>query len=199
MHGAMIDKQSRAVGASAPQVAAVGSSPTDDDAIPDLELDDPTIDEAELPRLDTDDAEAIGQEPGYDDLLDRRWLERAADDGVDEEDDGLDGFGLTIDLDGPDADEDGAQVLDLDVGSLLTALPSDGTELDLEPFGHERSDVAMGVGVLRDMLLPDSDDEGRDDSEVGDDDRFPAFDDGSGMVPRPILDDDEPSRDDELS
>jgi hypothetical protein len=193
-----IDTRPERVSSSAP-CAPVGLSPTDDDAIEDLELDDPTIDEAELPQLDTDDADAIGHEPGYDDLLDRGWLERTADDAFEDEGAGVEDIGLTIDLDGPSDDEDGAQVVDLDVGSLLTSLPSDGTELDLEPLGHERSDAAIGVGALREMLLPDSDDDGFDDREVGDDERFPVFDDAPGLAPRPSLDDDDASHNDELS
>jgi hypothetical protein len=188
----------QSVRSSEPHAVAVGSSPTDDDAIDDLELDDPTIDEAELPRLDTDDAEAIWDEPGYDDLIDRGWLERSAEDGLEEDVAALEDIGLTIDLDGPSDDEDGAQVVDLDVGSLLTALPSDLTELELEPLGHERGDTVLGVGALRDLLLPDSDDDGLEDGEVGDDERFPVFDDASGIAPRSNLDDD-PGQSDELS
>jgi hypothetical protein len=168
----------------------VGLSPTDDDAIEELELDDPTIDEAALPHLDIDDPEALGQEPGYEDLLDRALLERAADDDLEDDGAGLEDIGLTIDLDGPAADEDGARIVDLDVGSLLTALPAEASELELDLLGHERGDAAMGVGVLRGMLLPESDEDGLDDGVVGDDERFPAFDDAADIVPRPGLDED---------
>jgi hypothetical protein len=188
------------VSSSALRAASVGPTPTDDDAIDGLEFDDPTIDEIELPELDTDDAEALGHEQNYDDLIDRRWLERTADDAeLDDDRDALRDIGLTIELDGPNVDDDGAQVLDLDVGSLLTPLPGDGTELDLEPFGQERGDTGTGIGVLRGMLLPDSEEGGHDDREVGDDDRFPVFDDASHIAPRPSLDDDDPAHGDELS
>jgi hypothetical protein len=193
----------RRVSSGAPPAVAVGLSPTDDDAIEDLELDDPMIDEADLPQLDTDDAEALGQEPGYEDLLDRSWLERSDDDELDDDGKGLEDIGLTIDLDGPTSEQDGAQVVDLDVGAPLTPLPSEGTELDLEPLGHERGEAEMGAGVLRDVLLrdvllPEDDEDRLDDREVGEDERFPAFDDASDILPRPRLDDDDPTPD-ELS
>jgi hypothetical protein len=186
---------------SASRAAPVGAAPTEDDAIDGLEFDDPTIDELELPELDTEDAEALGHEQNYDDLIDRGWLERTADDAEPEDErDALNDIGLTIELDGPDLEEEGAQVLDLDVGSLLTPLPGDATELDLEPFGHERGDAGTGIGILREMLLPDSEEGGHDDREVGDDHRFPVFDDPSDIVPRPSVDDDDDvAHGDELS
>lgn len=176
---------------------SAGTTALDDDAIDGLELDDPTIDELHLPELDMEDAEAVGHEQSYDDLIDRGWLERKADDGdAEDERDALNDIGLTIDLDDLDVEEEGAQIVDLDVGSLLTALPSDGTELDLEPHGHERGDAT--TGILHGMLLPESEG-GHDDREVGDDDRFPVFDDPSDIAPRPSLDDDELGHGDELS
>jgi hypothetical protein len=163
-----------------------------------LELDDPVIDEAALPKLDTDDAEAGLQEPGFDDLLDRRWLERGADEDWDDERSVVEDIGLTIELDSAPDEEDGAQVVDLDVGSLLTSLPSEGTELDLEPGPlQERGDSAVGVGVLRDVLLPEDDDE-QDDREVGDDARFPVFDDHAERQPR-VPDDESEIGPDDLS
>jgi hypothetical protein len=160
-----------------------------------LELDDPVIDEAALPELDTEDAEAGSLQPGYEDLLDRHWLERAADDDLDDERSAEDDIGLTIDLDSSRDEEEGAQVVDLDVGSLLTSLPSEGTELDLEPGPMlERADTTLGVGALRDVLLPEDEDE-RDDREVGDDERFPVFDDAERQ-PRAPDDDSEIGPDD---
>jgi hypothetical protein len=169
--------------------------PADDEASAELELDDPTIDEAGLPQLDTDDPEALVHESEHDDLLDRGWLERAADDDL-EDDATVEDIGLTIDLDGPATDDEGAQFLDLDVGSLLTSLPGggDGVELDLEPGDRE----GVAVGTLRELLLPDGDTDS-DDREIGDDDRFPAFDDGPAIAPRPLHDDDaDIGRDDDL-
>jgi hypothetical protein len=171
--------------------------PADDEASAELELDDPTIDEAGLPQLDTDDPEALVQQSDYEDLLDRGWLERTADDDPENDSATLEDIGLTIDLDGPEADDEGAQFLDLDVGGLLTSLPGgDGLELELEP-GLDRGD-GVGVGTLRDLLLPDGDDDS-DDREVGDDARFPVFDDGGHIVRRPLPDDDaDIARDDDL-
>jgi hypothetical protein len=161
-----------------------------------LELDDPIIDEAALPELDTEDAEAGLREPGFDDLIDRRWLERAADEDWDDERSPVDDIGLTIELDSAPDEDDGAQVVDLDVGSLLTSLPSEGTELDLEPgLMQERGDAPLGIGALRDVLLPDDDDE-HDDREVGDDERFPVFDEHAERQPRGSDDESEIGPDD---
>lgn len=141
-----------------------------------LELDDISIDEAKLPQLDTEDPEASALEHAHDDLLDRRWLERPAEDEDDEERSVLDSLGVTIELNASGA-EDEAEVVDLDIGELLEPLSPDGT--DTEPLiGHERGDGVFGITVLQDILLPESDDE-HDDRDVGDDDRFPAFDDGA--------------------
>lgn len=168
----------------------------DEEEHDDLELDDPTIDEAALPDLDTEDAELPLRESGYDDLLDRGWLERAAEEEWDDERSPVDEIGLTIELDSPAGDDDGAQVVDLDVGSLLTSLPSEGTELDLEP-GPAQERGELGVGVLHDMLLPEDEDE-QDDREVGDDSRFPVFDD-DGRPARPHADDESEIGPDDLS
>jgi hypothetical protein len=161
-----------------------------------LELDDPIIDEAALPVLDTEDAEAGLREPGFDDLIDRRWLERAAEEDWDDEHSPVDDIGLTIELDGSPDEDDGAQVVDLDVGSLLTSLPLEGTELDLEPGPlPERADSPLGIGALRDVLLPEDDDE-HDDREVGDDERFPVFDEHAERIPRGSDDESEIGPDD---
>jgi len=158
-------------------------SPEDEEEL-ELDLDDPEIDEAGLPPIDMDDAEALGQDAGYGDLLDTSWLDRTAAEEPEDDRATLDDIGLTIELDDSDMDDD-AQVVDLDVGSLLTSLPSEGTELDLDSGAV---DGALAIAALRDVLLP-SDDEVNDDREIGDDDRFPAFDDASDIEPRPSLDD----------
>ena len=161
-----------------------------------LELDDPVIDEAALPALDTEDPEAPLREPGFDDLIDRGWLEKAAEEDWDEERSPPEDIGLTIELDSPGGDDDGAEVVDLDVGSLLTSLPSEGTELDLEPgLAQERGD--FGAGALGGVLLPEDDDE-QDDREVGDDDRFPVFEEDKRPA-RPLGDDESEIGPDELS
>lgn len=173
-----------------------GSPDPDELEFEELELDDPIIDEAALPELDTEDPEGGLRDPGFDDLLDRGWLERAADDEWDDEHAPVEGIGLTIDLDSAPDEDDGAQVVDLDVGSLLTSLPSEGTELDLETgLLSERSDAPLGLGALRDVLLPEDDDE-HDDREVGDDDRFPVFEPGAERHPRPSDDESEIGPDD---
>jgi hypothetical protein len=195
------------VSSSAPSAAPLAFSPSDDDELEELEIGDVSIDEAELPQLDTDDPEALGQDAAFEDLIDHGWLERAAEEELDEEGGRLDDIGLTIDLDGPTAEEDGAQVVDLDVGSLLVPLPEAGeAELELEPVARERSETgSIGIGALRDLLLPesgeddDSVDERPDDREVGDDDHFPVFDDARDIAPRPSEDDEDTNHGDELS
>jgi hypothetical protein len=155
----------------------------------DLELDDPIIDEEAFPELDTEEAEGLTRDSGYDDLLDQGWIERTADDELDDDRSAVDDIGLTIELDSPIDDDDGARVVDLDVGSLLTSLPAEGAELDLEPGTlHERGDAALGGGALRELLLSEDEDE-HDDREVGDDDRFPVFDADDQRSPSPSADD----------
>ena len=170
---------------------AVRAAPTpaeeEDEQAMDLELDDIRIDEANLPQLDTEDPETLALEHAHDDLLDQRWLERPAHDEDDEERSALDDLGLTIELDASGAEDD-AEVVELDVGDLLEPLAPEGTDVELSP-GHERGDAAVGVAMLRDMLLPESEDE-HDESEAGDDERFPAFDDGAPAW-RPVQGDDE--------
>lgn len=177
--------------------------PTDDpmDELDELELDDPVIDEAALPELDVEDAETPVRDSTHDDLLDRGWLERAAEDDKDDERSVDEEIGLTIDLDGPLEDDDSAQVVDLDVGSLLTSLPSDGTELELDIDPREgRADTGLGSlhGSLQDVLLPEDVDAEHDDREVGDDERFPVFD-PDDRAPRPGGDDESEIGPDELS
>jgi hypothetical protein len=159
-----------------------------------LEVPEAELDEADLPPLDMDDPEApLHEGMDYRDLLDGGWLERSAD-GADLEEDGaayLD-VGLTIELNGPDSSDELAQVLDLDVGSLLTLLPGEAMlpgEAVLpggafEPDGDVsrdlgQSDGSFALNALSDMLLPEDVSERREhaDEEVGDDERFPAFED----------------------
>lgn len=168
----------------------VWSSPdeTDDDELElDLDFDDVKIDEARLPALDIDAFDEPGRDQTYDDLLDRRWLDGTVDDDEDEDQSALDGLGVTIELNDSGVEDD-AEVVDLDIGALLTPLPADDAELDASRArGHERDDGGFASAALEDMLLPD-DDEQHDDAEVGDDDRFPAFEDGTPVY-RPLLED----------
>jgi hypothetical protein len=156
--------------------------PAEDEESDDLELGDPRIDEADLPELDLEDAEALGQDHEYEDLLDRRWLEQGGDEDDNEDDRSpIEEVGLTIDLDDLSVEEEGAQIVDLDVGSLLTPLSSDELELELDP-GPEQDRGSFALGALREMLLPEREGAGLDDHDVGDDDSFPAFDDSSAHL-----------------
>jgi hypothetical protein len=172
--------------------SSVAPSPSSDEEEVEIDFDDPTIDESLLPPLDEQDAEVLTSDSGYVDLLDESWLERGAGEDDDDEGTEIDGVGFTIELNEPNTDDDGAQVVDLDVGSLLTSLPNEGTELDLDPRNDLQrglGDGSLAIGAIRDMLLPDTDEEESDDTDVGDDDRFPAFDDASDIAPRPGRDD----------
>jgi hypothetical protein len=161
----------------------------DEEAIPDLDVDDIQIDEANLPRLDTEDPETLALEQAHDDLLDRRWLEQPATDDDGEDRSALDDLGFTIELNASGAEGE-AEEVDLDIGDLLEPLSGDGSDGD-PSLGHERGDGAFGVAALRDMLLPESDVE-HDERDVGDDDRFPVFDDGAPAWRPPQGDDDGP-------
>ena len=157
-----------------------------------IEVPEAELDEADLPPLDMDDPEApLHEGMDYRDLLDGGWLERAAD-GADLEEDGaayID-VGLTIELNGPDTGDELAQVLDLDVGSLLTLLPGEavlpGGAMDLDIDASRdlgQSDGSFALNALSDMLLPEDVLEDavkrheHADDVVDDDERFPAFED----------------------
>lgn len=147
-----------------------------------IEIPEAELDEADLPALDTDDPETpLLEGMDYRDLLDGGWLARGGD-APDAEEDGsayID-VGLTIELNGPDTAEELAQVVDLDVGSLLTSLPAEAIEGDVDAsreLGH--SDGSFALNALRGLLLSEDVLERREhaDDEVGDDERFPAFED----------------------
>ncbi len=188
------------VGVRTTNASIVPSKPDDADGeetgLEEMELDDAELRAMVLPELDTDDPELLLQEAhGYTDLIDGEWLERAAEIGELEEDGAYGEVGLTIELNGPDTGEDLAQVVDLDVGSLLTSLPGEGGDLDLDldlTSDQTLGDGAFALGALGDVSLPGG--EGsqgeRADDEIGDDDRFPVFEDSSIVAPRrPPLDD----------
>jgi len=128
---------------------------------------------------DEDDS-PVGQ-PEYGDLLDAAWLERAAD-ALDLDDELVD-VGLTLDLNEGDDAEEHAFALDLDVGILLTSLPPAGvardlSALDLDAVERELGDGTLALGALREVLLPEERalrQRADDDEEIGEDDRFPAF------------------------
>jgi hypothetical protein len=141
-----------------------------------------------------DDEEDVPAAADYGDLLDARWLEREAD--VLERDDELVDVGLTLDLDDDDEDDENAYAVDLDVGTLLTSLLPAGSDFDsAEPA---LNDGSLASGALSEVLLPEeSPPEERglarradDDEAVGDDERFPAFDESDGLPERPASDDD---------
>lgn len=172
-----------------------------------IEVPEAELDEADLPPLDTDDPEApLHEGMDYRDLLDGGWLERGAD-SADLEEDGaayID-VGLTIELNGPDTGDELAQVLDLDVGSLLTLLPGEavlpgeamlareavlpgetvlpgvlpGDAIESDMDASRDLGASFGLNALRDMLLPEGVPERGEhaDEDVGDDERFPAFED----------------------
>lgn len=186
------------VGSRTTNASNVPSKPADADGeetgLEEMELDDAELSAMVLPELDTDDPELLLQEAhGHTDLIDAEWLERAAEVGELDEDGAYGEVGLTIELNGPDIGEDLAQVVDLDVGSLLTSLPGEGGEIDLDLTSDQTlGDGAFALGALGDVALPGG--EGgqgeRADDEIGDDDRFPVFENSSIVSPRrPPLDD----------
>jgi hypothetical protein len=135
---------------------------------------------------DDEDAPAAAE---YGDLLDAKWLEREVD-VLEPEDDVVD-VGLTLDLDDDDEDDENAYAVDLDVGTLLTSLLPTGVDSDsLDPA---LNDGSLAASALSDVLLPEeraAKERAEDDEAVGDDERFPAFDDASLLSDRPAVDDD---------
>jgi hypothetical protein len=139
---------------------------------------------------DEDEAPAVA--PEYGDLLDANLLERSAD-TVDPDDDLVD-VGLTLDLADRDDVEGLAMVVDLDVGTLLTSLPPAAAVRDERDLGED----ALASGALREVLLPEEHELQRrtdDDEAVGDDERFPAFDATSELLPSSTPVEDEPEAD----
>ena len=152
------------------------------------------------PSVETDEDDPPGGSVDHGDLLDADWLERA-DEDIAGEDDVVE-VALTLDLDADDDADELAQILDLDVGPLLTSLLSsegvlsEGVDMNLELAARESNDVAFGLGALREHLLPEGTgdparageaqwEEGseRGDDEVGDDERFPVFEEVSVVLP----------------
>jgi hypothetical protein len=128
-----------------------------------------------------DPEDAPAGEPEYADLLDGKWLERTAD-ALEVDDDVVD-IGLTLDLDEQDDADEHAYSLDLDVGTLLTSLPAAGVRESTasDPYAPERElgEGALALGALRELLLPEeraARQRADDDEEIGEDERFPAFD-----------------------
>jgi hypothetical protein len=167
-----------------------------------------------------DEDEAPAGDPEYGDLLDADWLDRVAD--ARERDDDLIDVGLTLDLDDCDDGDELAQVMDLDVGILLTSLPlpvwredgrfsglnaADGVSSDGDSSDGDSPDSgsadsgsadsvpsdgtepelgggSLSIGALRDVLLPEERAHPRaeDDDEVGDNERFPAFESSPSLL-----------------
>lgn len=161
-----------------------GDETSDEEEGAELEVPEAELDEADLPVLDTDDPEApLHEGMGYGDLLDTGWLDRADSADLEEEAAYID-VGLTIELNGPEAGEEQAQVVELDIGSLLTSLPSDAIDSEGEAARElGRFDGSFALNALSDMLLPEdvpghaSERSDHAEDEVGDDERFPAFED----------------------
>lgn len=198
-------------------IAETGSSPAEQaDDLDDEPRRDESFDsifkEESQKSGELDDALPEGV-PEYGDLLDGDWLERGAD-NLEMEEEVVD-VGLTLDLAERDDLEDGGLAIEFDVGSLLTLLPSEvlpsravlpdapSELLPSETSSRETSSRetlpsdGFGAATLDELLLPE---EGidlgldRGDDDVGDDERFPAFDDG-GLVPSmsPSADEDVPT------
>ena len=142
---------------------------------------DAPVDASDATSRKDDEDEVPAGDPEYSDLLDSDWLERVAD--ARERDDDLVDVGLTLDLVDRDDGDELAQGLDLDVGLLLTSLPAPDA---VEPE-RELGEGSLSVGALRDVLLPEERalrERAEDDEEVGDDERFPAFDSSLEQQPR---------------
>ena len=144
-----------------------------------------------------DEDDAPMGEPEYGDLLDADWLERTAD--ALELDEDLVDVGLTLDLNQQDDADEHADA-DLDVGALLTSLPTSGVARDVsaaseaDAVERELGDGALALGALRDVLLPEeraARQRSDDDDDVGQDDRFPAFEMSIAELPLEL-----PSEDD---
>jgi hypothetical protein len=160
------------------------------------------------PSVETDDDDPPGGSDDHQDLLDTDWLQRADEDIAGDED-AVD-VALTLDLDADDDADELAQILDLDVGPLLTSLllsaqVSEGVDTTFEPIAREPNDAGFGLGALREHLLPErtqdparageareEETDERGDNEVGDDERFPVFEEGSMVLPtEPSAEDDD--------
>lgn len=144
-----------------------------------------TTSEASSSADEEDDAPV--HEPEYGDLLDEQWLQRGSD-ALDPEDDLVD-IALTIEMaDSDDLDE--ANAMELDVGALLTPLPAQ--ELPDGDETAEREGADRALGALQELLLPEEQGAARreEDEEIGDDERFPAFDDLSAPGHSGLPDDD---------
>jgi hypothetical protein len=137
--------------------------------------------DAGLRPFDSDElseAELFEREPDYGDLIDSGWIDRAAriEELDDDRSNSLD-VGLTLDLSGSAEDEELGQMVDLDVGALLTPLPreADGERDAARDVGS--TDTSFAIGALRELLLPDESDAEIEQEQELDDERFPAFDD----------------------
>jgi hypothetical protein len=163
--------------------------------------------ETDLPEVDAEDAEALLEDmPNYADLLeadlleadllDDKLLEQTIELGeVDNDRSSALDVGLTLDLNGPETLEELVQVVDLDVGSLLTLLPQEDSQLDPDALGRDLgpSESPLAVGALRDILLPEAGGSGEldgSDDGVWDDQRFPAFEGSPGVRPEGDEEDD---------
>ena len=157
--------------------------PLDSNDEPDSDLDE----DIQLPagadrfRFDQDvldDDALVDRQPDYGDLIDAGWIDRAAQ--IEELDDDkvnpLD-IGFTLDLNDSRADDELGQMIDIDVGSLLTPLPNE-SESDRDAARDVgSSEAAFGVGALHELLLPNASDAHTGEDESIDDEQFPAFDD----------------------
>lgn len=189
--------------ASAPPEPEDSGAPAGDEDEGDLEEDfqlPPSFEEI-APLQDAGDAP---EEPaGYGDLLDADWIQRGAhEEDLDDDGSSLE-VGMTLDIGDAETDEDAAPLLELDVGPLLTFEVGDGEDTDGDATRDQSSlDATLGAAALGDWLLTDESEDAASDEEIGDDERFPAFDDGPVSAPRDPEDAGDHERigeDDELS
>jgi len=154
----------------------------------------PQLDAEALKEAELLDREPEFHDPDYEDLLDSGWIDRAAyiEELDDDRGNSLD-VGVTLDLNDSDQDEELGQMVDLDVGALLTPLPKE-TESERDAT-RDSPDPSFAIGALRDLLLPDESDAEVQDGERVDDERFPAFD--AASVPTSSRTGDDEASDDE--
>lgn len=128
--------------------------------------------------------------PRYGDLLDTDWIERAAQvEDIDDERGGALDVGMTLDVSDAYGEDDASQVVDLDVGPLLTLI-TDGGDTDRElARDHTLMDSTFGNDALSDLLLTEDGSDPGSDEEIGDDERFPALDEPMNRDDRPAADD----------
>jgi hypothetical protein len=153
-------------------VAGRGASGSESNPRDVHELDD-------LHELD-EEGDAAMPNPEYSDLLDVDWIGRGTD-AESLDDDDVSDVHLDLMQSGDPGELEESLNLEFDVGSLLTSVPLErGVDLDAATL-----EIEVMHSETRDLLLPDGDSEPavRGDEEIGDDERFPVFDEGAPERP----------------